>query len=85
MSCDLNIAVDAFTTLFASLRFAISRGGGLVSAVIPPFGRRAGATLSISTRVLSLRRQLLESIHMFLIFRSIKLVVGEHVSICAAA
>jgi hypothetical protein len=34
---------------------------------------------------LSLRRQLLESIHMFLIFRSIKLVVGEHVSICAAA
>lgn len=85
MSLHLNIAVDDFATLLASLRFAISRGGGLVSAVIPPFGPRAGATLSISTHLLSLRRQLLRPFHMFSIFGSIKLIVGKHASICEAA
>ena len=77
MSCDPGLAVDDFATLFASLRFAISRRGGLVSTVIPPFGPRAGATLLVSTHVLSLRRQLLWLFQMFSIFRSKKLVVGE--------
>lgn len=81
----MDIAVDDFATLLASLRFAIDRGGGLVSAVIPPFGPRAEATLSISTHVLSLSLQLLRPFHMFFIFRSIKLIVGEHASIREAA